>query len=341
MTQSETASTAQAQANSAIRLSVVVPVYNCAHTLDQLVAETRATCSGICPGAYEILLIDDGSRDDSWQRICQNAGPDVVGLRLSRNFGQHAALKAGFAHARGDIIVMMDADLEDPPHFVADIFAEIDTGRAEVCFTRLTTDKPRRRRWTSRLFHMVSQRVDTHHKLSDIGSMRGFSRKVRDAALRYGERRPVFGPMTTSLGFRHAVIDIPLAATKGSQSSYTFAKRARLATDYLISYTNVPAHFFIWASGLSFAGSFGYALVIIAQYLLVGSQLPPGLSLLMVMILFLFALLFFGIGIMGIYVSRILTETLKRPLYLVDEITDAAMAVHSRHILEPTDVRRD
>lgn len=322
-------------------LTVVIPVYNNAATMDQLVRETKAACENVCGQGYEILLVEDGSRDDSWQKICDNSDEHVFGLRLSRNFGQHAALKAGFAHARGDIIIMMDADLEDPPEYVATIYEAIANGSCDICFSRMTTDGVNKNRLTSRMFHRVSQKLDNHFLLSEIGVMRGFTSYVRDAILRYGERRPVYGPLTTSVGFRQGVVDVPLPENKGQQSNYTFAKRARLAIDYVIGYTNIPVHFFMWASVLSFLFSFGYGAIIAIQYLIFGNDLPPGFSLLMVLVLFLFAILFFGIGVMGIYISRILTETLRRPLYLVADATEPGIAQHSRSILGDSDVQRD
>lgn len=322
-------------------LSIVIPVYNNSATMDQLVAETKLACAGVCGDAFEILLVEDGSRDDSWAAIQRNAGETVIGIRLSRNFGQHAALKAGFAHARGDVVIMMDADLEDPPEYVAAVYKEISSGNCDICFSRLTTETGKRNRMTSKIFHRVSQQLDDHFSLADIGVMRGFTRKVRDAILRFEERRPVYGPLTTSVGFKQGVVDVPLMQDKGGQSNYTFSKRARLAIDYLIGYTNIPVYFFLIASVASFVGSFGYGAVIVVQYLIFGSALPPGISLLMVMILFMFSILFFGIGVMGIYISRILTETLNRPLYLVAEATDPTMADHSHLILGASDVRRD
>lgn len=277
-----------------------------------------AACNDV-DGASEIILVDDGSRDDSWPIVAGSESPHVRALRLSRNFGQQAALKAGFAEATGRYVIMMDADLEDDPAMIPVIHREL-RGPVDICYTAYPDKNKRNARRTSRLFHRAVASIAKADHTPNIATMRGFSRKVLDAILRYRERRPVYGPLMVGMGFPSTTIEVEMPDRKGINSNYNLAKRVRLAMDYLVGYTNLPAVFFMVASGISFLATTAYSASIIIQYLIMGNQLPPGISLLMVVILLLFSMLFFfGIGIVGLYLHRLLDESLDRPLYLIAE----------------------
>lgn len=299
-------------------LSVIVPVFNNSESLPELIDRINAACLEVCKQDFEIILVDDGSHDDSWGLISSSPFATVRGLKLSRNFGQHAALKAGFAEAQGRYIVMMDADLEERPELISDLMAKLAEG-FDVCFTAYPVESKSHGRRTSRIFHRAVRLLSDRDHSPNIMTMRGFNRKVLDAILRHGERRPVYGPLIVGLGFSSTTILVEMPAHKGRQSSYSFLKRLRLALDYLIGYTNLPAVFFLAASGLAFVATAIYTAIILFQYFVSGNQLPPGISLLVVLILLLFSTLFFGIGIIGLYLHRLLEESLGRPLYIVAE----------------------
>ena len=300
-------------------LSVIVPVYNNEDTISELASRIDQVCQNCCEGNYELLFIDDGSSDKSWSTISSLQSEKIRGLRFSRNFGQHAALKAGFAHSRGKFLVMMDADLDDDPELIDPILNKLKNG-VEICFTIETATKQHSVRLTSKIFHKLTNQKHPVLTNKIPSTMRGFSDKVLNAILKYQERRPVYGPLITGLGFKQGYIERP-SLVKRSTSSYSFKKRLRLAVDYLIGYTNIPSVFFIFASFLAFFGSLIYSSIILFQYYFLGEKLPPGLSLIALLLLVLFATLYLGIGIIGIYLQRLLNESLNRPLYLISETT--------------------
>ena len=303
---------------SSPELSIVVPVYNNAKTLPELIERIITSCRQACSNSFELILVNDGSADASWSIITAHGDERVRGVNFARNFGQHSALKAGFVAAKGQHIIMMDADLEEKPEVIGEIMSVLKTG-IDICFTAYGTDQKRSGRMTSRFFHRLASYLAGTRSADTMATMRGFNCKVRDAILRFGERRPVYGPLITALGFTSKTIKVELPQRKGRNSSYTFGKRLRLAGDYLIGYTNLPSTFFMAASGIAFLATLTYSALIAIQYVVFGSPLPPGTSLLIILVLLLFSVLFFGIAIMGLYLKRLLEETLSRPLYLIAE----------------------
>lgn len=301
---------------SSLELSIVVPVYNNASTLPELLDRIIASCERCCTGDFECILVNDGSVDASWTIISAYPDERVRGLSFARNFGQHSALKAAFAAAAGQYVIMMDADLEEQPEVIEAMLPILKCG-TDICFTAYSDNYNRNGRVTSRIFHRLSSYLTGTRTSNNMATMRGFNRTVLGAILKYGERRPVYGPLIAGLGFTSETLLVELPNPKGQVSSYTFGKRLRLAGDYLIGYTNIPSAFFMVASALAFLGTLTYSAVITFQYLFLGSQLPPGISLMIVLILLLFSILFLGIAIIGLYLKRLLEETLSRPLYVV------------------------
>ena len=306
-----------------IALSIVVPIYNNQSTLKELVQRISETCQKCCEKSYEVILVDDGSKDMSWEIIRELSSKFVRGIKFSRNFGQHSALKAGFAASSGQNVIMLDADLEDDPEIIEKIFAKLVEG-FDICYTNLIAGNEGSLRKTSKFFQKYTNNSNPEFAGKQIGTMRGFNRRVLGSILRYGERRPVYGPLITALGFSHAFVDVNIDGAKGSHSSYTFRKRIKLALDYLIGYTSVITGFFMAASFVAFLASISYAALIVIQYIFFDIALPPGLSFLAIAMLLLFSVLYFGIGIMGIYMQRLLDENLQRPIYIVAETTDSS-----------------
>lgn len=306
-------------------LSIVVPVYNNADTLPEL---TRRVEAVITPLGYtfELILVDDGSRDESWATIDRLAREHrfVRGLRLSRNFGQHPAIAAGFEAAAGERIVLMDADLEDRPESLPRLLAALDDGAVDIVYTVVARDAARPPRWSSRLFHKffsMSVRADVP---PNIGTLRLFTRKVREAILAYREYNVLYGPLMFFLGFDCAFVEVERDAPPGRVSSYSFMKRLRLAQASLISYTNLPNTLF-FGFGL---GLFGVILLyigwIVVDFVLSGPHAPPGVVLLALLVLSSLAINLVAFGVLGTYVYRVYQEVLQRPRYHVRAVAGAA-----------------
>ncbi len=300
------------------RISVVLPIYQTAPYLRELYQRARETLEKN-KNDFELIMVDDGSRDDAWSIILELAAADnrVKGIKLSRNFGQHPAIAAGFAHASGDVIVLMDADLQDRPEDIPllvaalkdeiDIVYTIKEGEVEPFTTRLT----------SRLYHSVFSRLTGADVPRRVGTFRAFSRRFLEAVLSYPERNILFGPLMFQIGFKSAVVPVPHESRKNGRSSYSFRKRLALAFNSLLIYTDLPHRFLLQMGSLILAGSGIYLVVLIAKYLIARGNLPPGLTLLALLVTFSLGSVMLSLGILGTYVFRVYQEVLNRPRYIV------------------------
>jgi dolichol-phosphate mannosyltransferase len=299
------------------RLSVVLPVYKTAQYLRELYRRLVAALTPVA-GDFELLLVDDGSPDGAWEIITElaQADPRVKGILLSRNFGQHPATCAGFEHASGDVIVLMDADLQDSPEEIprllkhlqgdCDVVYTVKEGEAEPLLTRLT----------SRLYHAVISRLLRTEVPRGVGSFRLFTRRMLQALLAYPEFNVLYGPLMFHVGFRAAVVPVRRKERHGGRSSYSFRKRLALAVDSLISYTDFPHRFLVTFGGLILLLSVLCTIALGVHYLLARDPLPAGLLLLALLITISLGAIMMGLGIIGMYVFRVHQEVLRRPRYI-------------------------
>ena len=299
-------------------ISVILPVYHTAVFLPELCGRLHETLAS-ASGNYELLLIDDGSPDDAWNVISQLAltNPHVKALRLSRNFGQHPAIAAGIDRARGDYIVLMDTDLQDRPEDIPLFLIEFRDG-IEIVYSTKKGDNERFAVWmTSRLFHRVFSAI-THTQVPlNIGTFRVFTRRFLNVLKEFPERNVLYGPLMFFTGFRYTTIAVHREERALRKSAYSFRKRLSLALDSLISYTDLPHRSLTIGGGLIMVGSALLVIVLLVAYLLLGTQAPPGLTLVSLLITFTLGAMMFGLGIIGTYVFRIFQEVLRRPRYLV------------------------
>jgi glycosyltransferase involved in cell wall biosynthesis len=306
-----------------MKLSIIVPVYNNASTLEALVGGLQSAV-GSRVQQLEIILLNDGSRDASWvtiEKLCQT-NPGVIGVNFARNFGQHAGIKAGLYYATGDQIVLMDADLEDLPEHVPLL---LDAMKPDLdCVYTVTGTE--RIRLTSVLFHRLTGIFTRSEVAAGVGTMRLFTRKFAKALLTFPERRPVWGPIMHALGFRHATIRLP-RTEKRKVSTYNFMKRLHLAMDFLIANTSIPFTLILFTSITLFASSLIYAAVILIEYSFNGSQAPSGVTLTVFLMVVLFAFNFLFLAIMGLYIHRVMIESLGRPLFVVSDVLNSEVRV--------------
>ena len=305
-------------------VSVVVPVYGNEASLDELVAQLVATLASL-GRRCEIILVDDGSPDRSWDSVVALTAeyPEVVGLRLSRNFGQHPAIAAGFERARGDATVLMDADLQDEPENLPALLSKLDEG-SDVVYTVNVEDTDDGGGFspTSALFHYSFSKVAHVDVPASIGTYRAFNRKFREALLSYPERRPLYGPLMLYMGFTAAFVPVKRRPRRDGESGYTFVKRLALAAETLVSYTNVP-HRILLFFGSALAGiSALYLAALIVDYVVRGPAFASGTTLLLGITLLLMGAVLASLGIVGSYVFRVFQEVLGRPRYLLAEKID-------------------
>jgi dolichol-phosphate mannosyltransferase len=300
-------------------VSVVLPIYKTAGCLRELYQRLKTTLesAGI---DFELLMVEDGGGDDAWNILQEIAGKDsrVKAIQLSRNFGQHPAIAAAFENVSGNAVILMDADLQDRPEDIplllnklkddVDVVFSVKQGSRETFSTRLT----------SRLYHYVFSKLTRTAVPRDIGTFRAFSRHFLNAVMEYPERNILFGPLMFHVGFKSEIVALQHDERKVGKSGYTFRKRLRLAFDSILSYTDLPQRMLINGGLLVLAASGFYTLALIVRYLLADKkELPPGVTLLALLITFSLGVMMFSFGIIGTYIFRVYQEVLRRPRFII------------------------
>ena len=305
-----------------IDVSVVIPVYNSDNSLFELTTRLMKTLI-TTNNSFEIILVDDGSQDTSWQSIVEISGKqrNVKGIRLSRNFGQHAAIRCGLESAKGRYIVVMDCDLQDVPEYVAELLREIKKGFDYVIAHRNIQFSSFPRRAMSMLFYSV-YRLLTHSSYShEFGNFGVYSRKVVDAILKFKEKNQSFGLLVSWTGFHKGVINVQRPERKYGQSSYSFGKLLTFALNTLISYSN-RLLYAILTLGIIFAlAAVAAAFFVFSRYLIFGITVAGWTSSILISLI-LGSMTLLSIGIVGIYISKVFEEIKERPIFLISDVTN-------------------
>jgi len=311
---------------AAPELSVVVPVYGCRQSLDELHRRVAATLDG-AGISWELILVDDGSPDESWHEIERLAIADrrVRGLRLSRNFGQHAAITAGLAEALGGYAAVMDCDIQDPPEELPRLLELARSGYDVV----LTERDERRQSLGRRIAGSTYLRLRNRLAGVDISprhaTLSVISRAVIDAFLRLGDRDRQYLMILHWLGFRQTTVEIRHAEREHGQSAYTFSKLVGVAADGMFFQTTkllrwiVVLGFALAAAGIVLAG------VYVGIYL-TNNHHVQGYTSLAVLVLVVGGFTIVSTGVIGLYVGKIFEQVKGRPLYVVATRTEAAGA---------------
>lgn len=303
-------------------ISVVIPVFNNGSTLRELSGRICETLDG---RAFEIVFVNDGSCDNSLDVLkgLVKDSPQIRAISLSRNYGQHEAISAGFENVRGEYIILMDADLQDKPENIPTLLAQLNDD-VDIVYTVMEEPvKGCLTLVTSRLYHYCFSKLTNMGVPKNVGTFRAFNRKVLNALRKYPERKILYGPLMFYIGFKTCIIEIDRHNSPDQKSSYTFTKRLALAVDSLITYTNLPYKIFSWTGTLVLLGVGAYAIIVVLQYFFMGRHLPEGLTLVLVYLSILTGSVLLCMGILGIYLFRIFQEVLRRPRYLVDEVIEA------------------
>jgi glycosyltransferase involved in cell wall biosynthesis len=301
-------------------LSVIVPVKDEEALIAGFVTRVGAVLDGICPdGDWEILFVDDGSRDMTLPAIefAHAADPRVRGLSLSRNFGKEAALSAGLDHVRGQAVVPMDVDLQDPPEVLAEMVAEWRKGFEVVCGVRAdrSTDG-RLKRWTANLYYRTHNWLAADKIPEHAGDFRLLDRKVVDVIRRLPERNRFMKGLFAWSGFRQTSVSYERAARTEGSSKFGFWKLWTLALDGITSASTAPLRVWSYVGAACAVVAIAYALLIAVRTLMFGVEVP-GYASIMVSVLFLGGVQLISLGVLGEYVGRILIETKQRPVYIV------------------------
>lgn len=269
---------------------------------------------------FELLLIDDRCPLGSWAVIKSLAQqhPHVRGYRLTRNFGQHAAIRAGLMHATGDWFIILDCDLQDRPEEAAALFAKAQEGYKIVRARRINRQDSLYRRTVSKAFYGVLGYLTDTRQNSEIGNFGIYHHSVRDAMTSWTERDLFFPSIVDWIGFTSTAIDVQHDERHSGKSSYNIASLLRLAQRTILSFSDKPlrllVQFGLAVAGLSFL--IGCAVLMLA---LQGQFKVSGWASLMVSLWFIGGVLTTSVGVAGLYVGRILIEVKGRPVFLVEE----------------------
>ena len=302
-------------------LSIVSPVYKTGAILPALVREIGATLPAVTED-YEIVLVDDGSPDDSWEQIARLCETDrrIRGIRLSRNFGQHAAISAGLGHAGGRWVVVMDSDLQDVPAEIIRLHQEALKGHDVVVARRVDRMHNLYRRLLSRLFNMLLtywSGMHSDHRISNFGI---YSSRVIAVILRMEESIQFFPMMVSWAGFGRVCIDVQHGRRAEGRSGYDFRKLYRLALNATLAYSDKPLRYVVKTGLLLSALSFLFGLVTLIRYAH-GDIRVSGYTSLIISIWFLSGLLLFTLGVVGLYVGKTFEEVKKRPRFIIEKTT--------------------
>jgi dolichol-phosphate mannosyltransferase len=303
-------------------LSVVIPCYNEAACLELLHGRVSAAAAAAVGDDYEIVLINDGSRDDSWavmQRLATR-DPRLVAINLSRNHGHQLALTAGLDLCAGSQILILDADLQDPPELLAEMRATMIAAQADVVYAvrRKRDGETIFKRATAALFYRVLDRVTDTPIPLDTGDFRLMSRRALDAFLALPEQARFIRGMVAWVGFRQVPFAYDRAERHAGETNYPLAKMVRLAFDAVTGFSTAPLRFASHA-GLALTGASLLLLLYIAFGFLTGSAVQ-GWTSTMLVVVFLGAVQMFVLGMIGEYLGRLYIESKRRPLYLVADI---------------------
>jgi polyisoprenyl-phosphate glycosyltransferase len=300
-------------------LSIVSPVYYAQDCIDELCQRIIEAVTPLVE-SFEIILVEDGSLDNSWNKILEqaNKNSNICGIRLSRNFGQHQAITAGLAAARGEFVVIMDCDLQNPPEEIHRLYHAAAKGHEIVLSRRKLRSDPLISRYGSKLYHGLISLLSGRKRDAEIGSFCILSKKVVAEYLRFQEYHRTLLDVVYYLGFSPHIIDLPNHARTIGESSYSFSKKFYAAINELVNHS---ARLMYVAVGFSFSLAIISAaslLYILARGVFGGFGVPGWASLIAV-VLFIGGFLGGMLGVVGLYIAKVYTEVRRRPLFVVQE----------------------
>lgn len=302
-------------------LSVVVPVYNEQEVLAVTSARLLAACEPYLPRGVEILFVDDGSRDASWPILQQLAQqhPQIVAVRLSRNFGHQLALTAGLELCQGQRILMIDADLQDPPELLPQMMERMDQG-ADVVYGRRIERRGETafKRITASLFYRVLNRMTDVDIPQEVGDFRLVSRQVLEALRALPEQHRFVRGMVSWLGFSQEALPYVRQERYAGTTKYPLRKMVKLAVDAITGFSVVPLRASLWLAGLGFLSAMAVTAYALVSWLFFDA-VRGWASLTVVIALFASAQLL-CLGILGEYVGRMFMEAKGRPLAIIRQV---------------------
>jgi undecaprenyl-phosphate 4-deoxy-4-formamido-L-arabinose transferase len=312
-------------------VSVVIPVYNSQATLPELVARLAGTLEARAL-PFEVLLVNDGSRDGSWDRIVElaRAYPEVRGIDLGRNYGQHNALLCGIRAARHPAIVTMDDDLQHPPEEVPRLLVALDDDGADVVYAPPVRERhDPARDLASILFKRLLAHVMGVESARSVSAFRAFRTRLRDSFANYHAPYVTIDVLLSWGTRRFAVLPVEHAPRAVGRSTYTFRKLVAHAANLLCGFSTLPLQLANLAGFVAMAFGLAVLALVVGRYLVAGSSVP-GFPFLASVIAIFSGTQLFALGIIGTYLARIHLRTMDQPPYSVRTTTPACPAAADR-----------
>lgn len=306
--------------NKVPQITIVSPVYRAENMVEKLVSEIQKTIQKIGL-TYEIILVDDRSPDNSWQKMqnISKKNKEVKSVRLSRNFGQHPAIMAGLSLAKGEWVVVMDCDLQDQPKEIEKLYHKAQEGFDVVLARRENRQDGFLKKLSSKMFSVFySFFTDTKYD-NEIANFGIYHQKVISNINEMNDYIKTFPLFVNWVGFTTTSVLVEHASRDSGKSSYSFSSLLSLAFNTIISFSNKPLKIFVKFGLIISLFSFFFGLLTIFRYSK-GEIEVVGYSSLIVSIWFLFGILITVIGVVGIYIGKIFDQTKNRPVFIIDDV---------------------
>jgi polyisoprenyl-phosphate glycosyltransferase len=297
-------------------LSIIIPVFNEAQSIPALCNQL----SSFCKGTYEVILVDDGSSDDTLAAIKTIAAKNhqFKCISLSRNFGHQNALMAGMEHALGTVIIIMDGDLQHPPSLIPIMLTKLEQGYDLVQTRRIKTENIG---WVktvmAAIFYRFINLISDTRIEPNVADFKAFNRKVLNSLLQFKERELFLRGLFSWIGYKTTTIEFDAPARQYGKTKYSFGKMLKLALKGTTSFSFKPLRLALLAGASISLIAFSFGLF--ALYAHFKGQTVPGWTSLIIAIMFLGGTQLLAIGLLGEYIASLFTETKQRPLYLVNE----------------------
>lgn len=306
-----------------IRFSLVVPLYNEEAVIEETNRRLTAVMNSLNEN-YEIIYINDGSRDRTGllaRELCA-ADPRIKLITFSRNFGHQTAITAGMDHAGGDAVIIIDADLQDPPEIIPQMIEHWEEGY-EVVYGRRTARSGENwfKRFTAKRYYRFLRRMTDVEIPVDVGDFRLIDARVRDALMTMPEHNRYVRGLISWLGFRQTFVDYVRAPRFAGETKYPLKKMLRLAADGIASFSYKPLKMGIGLGVVLSAFSFLFLMFVFISRLFNLIVMEPGYASIMCVILFFFGVVLIMLGIIGEYIARIFEEVKGRPIYVISDRT--------------------
>lgn len=302
------------------QLTVIVPAYNEAAVLETFHQRLTQVLDRL-PLSSSVLYVDDGSSDATWAIVKALAAKDprVGALKLSRNFGKEAAMTAGLDEVDAEAVVVIDADLQDPPELIPALVEQWHAGYDVVYATRTTrAGETGFKRFTSAAFYRAMEKLSDTPVPRDTGDFRLMSRRALDALRQLRERQRFMKGLFAWIGYRQTAVHYERDPRHAGDTKWNYWRLARLAMEGITSFSTAPLRLATWTGLSASILAFAYGLWVLAKALLYGDPVR-GYPTLMLVILFLGGVQLLALGVIGEYLGRNYAESKQRPLYFIEE----------------------